>query len=113
MCTTMLKVSQGSNEHARTRRADRTSVQLSVARATSPGGPPVAGHSPDDRSRPGETVPEVHEDVFDDRPSVDSAGTVAASIVAASAVHRSQRADADGAIGIQPAVPVVRWPEHG
>src|SRR5205823_9710353 len=28
-------------------------------------------------------------------------------------IHRSQRTDADGAIGVQPAVSMVRWAEHG
>ena len=43
-----------------------------------------------------------------DRPPVDSARAAAARVAAAGAVHDSQRAAADGAAGVQPAVSLVR-----
>lgn len=39
----------------------------------------------------------------------DSAGEVVASVAFAGALHGSQRANIDGAVGIQPVISVVRW----
>ena len=47
------------------------------------------------------------------RPAIDSAGEVVAGLAFAGTLHSSQRTDVDGATGVQPAVPVVCWPEHG
>ncbi len=44
---------------------------------------------------------------------VDCAGETAANLAAASAVFHPQRAHADGAVGIQPAVPPVHGFEYG
>src|SRR6266566_4905970 len=49
------------------------------------------------------------EEIYDRRPEVDTAGAFAAGIIAADALHGPQRADADGAARIQPAVLVVCW----
>src|SRR6266478_9050978 len=43
------------------------------------------------------------------RPQVHTAGAFAAGIIAADALHGPERADADGAARIQPAVSVVCW----
>ena len=48
-----------------------------------------------------------------DRAAVDCAGEAAAGAAAAGAVHGAQRAAADGAVGLQPAVPLVCGAEHG
>ena len=47
------------------------------------------------------------------RPAVDAAGAAAAGAAAAGALHGAQRADADRAARIQPAVSLVRRAGHG
>ena len=78
-----------------------------------PAGPSVARDSPDHRSGAGAAVAALRRAVREFRPAVDSAGEAAAGAAAAGAVHDSQRAAADGATGLQPAVSLVRGPRHG
>ncbi len=78
-----------------------------------PARPSIAADPADGRCRAEVTVTGVRSDLCHVRASVDCAGEAAAGVAAADVVHGSQRADADGAAGIQPAVPLVRGPEHG
>ena len=55
---------------------------------------------------------EVHEDVLEDRPPLDSAGEIASRPAAADLVYGTQGAVADGTIGIQSSLPVVRRPQR-
>ena len=59
---------------------------------------------------PAPIVAPVRGDVCEDGPAVDPAGASAAGAAAPGAVFGAQRADADGATRIQPAVPLVCRP---
>ena len=56
--------------------------------------------------------PRVRPPVCPVRPPLDSARAAVARLAAAGAVYDSQRATADGAAGLQPAVPLVRGPGY-
>ena len=57
--------------------------------------------------------PQFGQAVYQFRAAVDPAGEAVARVAAAGALHDPQRAAADGAAGLQPAVSLVRGPGHG
>src|SRR6266481_8400480 len=99
--------------NARRRSSASGNVQLLVAGTTSAAEPPAAGDSQDCRCRVCGTVATVRQNVCADGSAIDRAGEVAAGVVAASALQRTQRATADGRVELQHAVSLVRRSEHG
>ena len=78
-----------------------------------PANHPFAADSSDGRRRLEVIVPGLQPTLLSLRAAVDSSGEVAASIAFTGVVYGSQRTNVDGTIGIQPALSVVCWPEHG
>src|SRR5262245_47973562 len=103
---------EGSDEDARSRRTVRIDVQLRVAGATGPAGSSLASDPAHHGSRVAAALAAIRHAVYQFRPPVDSARATVARVAAASAVHDSQRAAADGAAGLQPAVSLVRGVRH-
>src|SRR3954464_512871 len=95
---------------AGSRRAIGIDVQLHLAGGARAGGPPVACGSPHHGSRPRSDLAAIRPVVCAVWAAVDSARAAVARAAAAGAVYDSQRATADGAVGLQPVVPVVRGP---
>src|SRR5450755_998684 len=94
------------NPNARKRHSAKCDVQLRFARATSSRGSSTAA-DPDDGGRGAErTVPIIWENVSGLGTAVDRAGKAAAGAAVATAIFDPQRAAADGATGIQSAVPL-------
>ena len=79
-----------------------------------PAGSSVAGDPPDHRSRAGAALAAASARCMCNfgRPSIPPEKLLRA-LAAAGALHDSQRAAADGAAGLQPAVSLVRGPGHG
>ena len=93
---------RGADERA------RIDVQLRLAGGAGAAGSSAARDPPDHRSGARAAVAALRHAVRQFRPAVDSAGAAAARAAAAGALHDSQRAAADGAAGLQPAVSLVR-----
>src|SRR5580700_653198 len=99
--------------HAWRRRAAVGCVQLCKPGATDPPRASVASDTCHGRWGVAGAATEVWQAVRQDRAAIDSAGEAVACATAPSSVHRAQRTNADGATELQPAVPLVRWSEHG
>src|SRR5437016_2362129 len=99
--------------YARKRYPAKRDVQLRFTGTASPCGSSVAA-DPEDGGRGLERIVAiVCAHVCGLGPAFDRAGKAAASAAAAGVVFDSERADADGAAGIQPVVPLVRGTERG
>ncbi len=86
----------------------RRSVLVCELGGTGAGGSSAA-RDPGDRGRgAGDVVAGVRAALFDAGPAVDRAGAAAAGAVAAGVLRHPLGAPADGAAGLQPAVPLVR-----
>src|ERR1035441_5137235 len=99
--------------YARRRPPAGWDVQLHFAGGTSATAAPVARYPGDDGPCAEGVVTPVRRSVCQDGAPVDRPGETTACLAAAGFVLDSQRADADGAIGLQPFVPVVRGLEPG
>src|SRR5215203_1564590 len=108
----MLPLTKGADD-AWSRRATGIDVQLCVAGSAGAGGPPVARDSSDYRPRARAALVALRYAVYQFRPPLDSAGEAVARAPAPSAVHHSQRATADRADRLQPAVSLVRGARDG
>src|SRR3954447_15000556 len=86
------------------RRVAGRDVQLRVAGRAGPGRPSAASDSADHRPGIGAAVAPVWGAVREFRAPVGAARAAAAGAAAASALYDSQRATADGAARLQPAV---------
>src|SRR4030088_492277 len=75
--------------------------------------PSVAGDSRDHRQNLTPIVEAVHGNVFAEWTAVDCARETAAGAALASAENRPRGAQADGTVGLQSAVPVVRGSQYG
>src|SRR6266478_1260449 len=93
--------------HARRRSAAGRDVQLYLTRQESAAGPSVAADSTHRGSGFRATVTAVQQALCTRWSAVDRSGEAAACLVGAVAVLGAQRAAADGAAGLQPAVPLV------
>src|SRR5438876_11966202 len=99
--------------HARKRYPAGRDVQLSLARATGSGRPPFAAYPPDGGYGVEAPFAALRGHVRRARTALDSPREAAAGAAVAMPLFGAQRADADGAVELQPVVPVVRGPEHG
>src|SRR5713101_2625498 len=99
--------------HARRRSAAGRDVQLYLTRQESAAGPSVAADSSNCGSGFRATLTAVQKDICTCGSTFDRSGEAAAGLVTAVAVLGAQRAAADGAAGLQPAVPLVCGTEHG
>src|ERR1700674_628712 len=99
--------------YERTRHSAVGDVQLLVCRGAGPLESSFACGAEAHRQDLGGAVEAVFANVFTDGAAVDCTREVAAGTVVAGVVHGAERADADGAVGLQHAVSVVRWPEPG
>src|ERR1035441_6196673 len=100
-------------EHARRTRAARRNVQLRISGEAGAGESPLTGGAADVRRGTAGALGALRRTVFAYGATVDSAGAVAASAVAAGFIHGAQRTLADGRAGLQPVVPVVCGVAHG
>src|SRR5712691_8427851 len=99
--------------HAGGRSPAGRDVELPVAgaaRARGPSAPPDPGDGGHD---PGRAVPRVRHALFSRGAPVDPPGEAVAGAAAAGPLQHAQRAAADGATRLQPALPLVRRAEHG
>src|SRR6267378_2580376 len=85
-------------------------VQLCVAGGADSGGSPAATDARDGGRSPEAAVEPVRAAVRGLWETLDSAGALAAGLVAPGSLLDSERAAADRAAGVQPAVSVVRGP---
>src|SRR4026209_2685157 len=99
--------------HAWGRPTARSDVQLHLAGSPRAAGPSPPGDPRSDGRGAAGAVAALRGAVCARRPAVDPAGAVAAGPAAASALHGAQRAAADGAARLQPALSLVRGVEHG
>src|SRR5262245_8708000 len=99
--------------HARRRSRSRRDVQLHSPGATRAGGSPAAADPGDGGRGAAGAVGRVRSTLSQDWAPIDPAREAAAGIAAAAAVLGAERTAADGAVGLQPALPLVRRPEHG
>src|SRR5881397_721528 len=99
--------------HAGRRSPAGRHVELHFARAARAGGPSAAPDPDDGGHGLGRAVPGVREALLPGRPAVDPAGEAVAGTPAASPLQHAERTAADGATGLQPALPLVRRAEHG
>src|SRR5687768_4651239 len=94
--------------HARSPPRARLDVQLCVAGAAHSERSSAPGNSRPRRGGAGRHVARVRPAVCHDGTTVDPAGAAAARAIAAGLLLDPQRAVADGAAGLQPAVSLVR-----
>ena len=90
--------------------ADGRAVQLRELRAAGAGRSSAAGDPAGRRCRPGGADGRVPAALRAERAALDPAGEAAARLAAAGVLLGALRAPADGAAGLQPAVPLVRRP---
>src|SRR5437763_7128269 len=88
-------------------------VQLHFAGATCTAGTSAASDTRDRGCGVERVVAGVCATLRGEWAAIDRAGEAAAGLAAASAVHGAQRAAADGAVELQPVVPLVCGAEHG
>src|SRR5207302_5241122 len=88
-------------------------VQLLVAGETRAGEPSITPDPHTGRSRSAAPERAFRADVCHFRPPLHRAGKAVARTVVANPVLGAERTDADGTVGLQSAVPVVRGNEHG
>src|SRR5260370_38256664 len=99
--------------HARRRSPASRDVELPCAGAAGAAGPSAPPDPRDGRRDPGRAVPRVREALLPGRSPVDPAGEAVARPAAAGPLQHAERAPADGATGLQPALSLVRRPEAG
>src|SRR5947208_4311299 len=99
--------------HARRRSAAGRDVQLYLTQQESAAGASAAADSIHRGSGFRSTVTAIQQALRTRRSAVDRSREAAAGLVAAVAVLSAKRAAADGATGLQPAVPLVCGAEHG
>jgi hypothetical protein len=108
----MVEGKAGGECHARGRSAPVGDVQLHLAGEAGAEGSPAAADPGDGGSGSGRALAAVRDALRPDGPAVDRPREAAAGPAAAGALHGPQRAAADGAAGLQPAVPLVRGAER-
>src|SRR5205809_3896597 len=100
-------------DRARRRSAAGRDVQLYLTQQESAAGASAAADSIHRGSGFRSTVTAIQQALRTRRSTVDRSREAAAGLVAAVAVLSAKRAAADGATGLQPAVPLVCGAEHG
>src|ERR1019366_6440913 len=101
------------SRHAWTRRTAREHVQLHFTGEARALRSPLAAAAGDGGRGVRGDVAAVRPAVLALRAAVDCAREIAAGATAAGALQRAERAAADGAVGLQLAISVVRGLEHG